>query len=148
MKKNKLVMLFVLLICFKLALEFRTNISLQIKEVLYTRIVTSNFTNISTEKFVETIKNNDGKHLIFIGRKTCPDCINNIKKIKVINDKYKKQHYNSYYYDVEDIKESDFKKKEYLNILKDLDIDSIPSILVLNKNEKILLKQEDISNEK
>lgn len=141
-------MLFVLLICFKLVLEFRTNISLQIKEVLYTRIVTSNFTNISTEKFVETIKNNDGKHLIFIGRKTCPDCINNIKKIKVINDKYKKQHYNSYYYDVEDIKESDFKKKEYLNILKDLDIDSIPSILVLNKNEKILLKQEDISNEK
>lgn len=141
-------MLFVLLICFKLALEFRTNISLQIKEVLYTRIVTSNFTNISTEKFVETIKNNDGKHLIFIGRKTCPDCINNIKKIKVINDKYKKQHYNSYYYDVEDIKESDFKKKEYLNILKDLDIDSIPSILVLNNNEKILLKQEDISNEK
>lgn len=33
-------------------------------------------------------------------------------------------------------------------ILKDLDIDSIPSILVVNKNEKILLKQEDISNEK
>lgn len=148
MKKNKLVLLFALLICFKLALEFRTNISLQIKDILYTRIVTSNFTKISTEKFVEIIEDNDGKHLIFIGRKTCPDCVNNIKNIKNINDKYKKQHFNSYYYDVEKIKEPDFKNEEYLNILNDLDIDSIPSILVLNKNEKILLKQEDISNEK
>jgi|LSQX01.3.fsa_nt_gb hypothetical protein len=94
--------------------------------------------NIDTEKLNSLISNIDSNATIYIGRKTCPSCINLFPKSKQI---FKNEKKNVYYYNTD----KNRMEKLFLSAMEGLGIDGVPTILIIeNGNIKKVLDSQKI----
>lgn len=141
-KYRKYIIVVVFLILIKLLIEFHEPIVHAYLEKNYTNL-TSELTVINYEKFLNLVKNPSEKpFIIFLGRKTCSDCLHESKKIKNYITEYKRKNYHVYYFNCS--KENISNKDEYDQVMKNLKIENIPTLIIFNKsNPQLDIKQYD-----
>lgn len=100
---------------------------------------TENLTTMDSEYIVE-LESNQEPYILYVGSSDCPACVNSIDNVLEILSSYNENEINSYYYPVE------MYTDDFGNILKQLELEYIPSIVYFdgNNRQQIEIKKDSI----
>lgn len=136
---RKLVYITVFLIIFIIVIRYvsKHNILAEIRYEFFTK----KMGDINSKQLLDIEANSkDENYIIYVGRKSCPDCIETIKKINSLKDLFEEDNYEFYYFDTDKHKnEVDF--QEALDLY---DIDFIPTVVISLDSKKYILNHSDL----
>ena len=136
---RKLVYITVFLIIFIFVIRYvsKHNILAEIRYELFTKTMS----DINSKQLLDIeVNSKDENYIIYVGRKSCPDCIEIIKKINSLKDLFEEDNYEFYYFDTDKYKnEVDF--QEALDLY---DIDFIPTVVISLDFKKYILNHSDL----
>lgn len=136
---GKLVYITVFLIIFIFVIRYvsKHNILAEIRYELFTK----KMGDINSKQLLDIEANSkDENYIIYVGRESCLDCIETIKKINSLKDLFEEDNYEFYYFDTDKHKnEVDF--QEALDLY---DIDFIPTVVISLDSKKYILNHSDL----
>ena len=104
-------------------------------------ILTKKMSEINSEQLLNIKQNiNNENNIIYIGRKSCPDCVDEIKKVYSLKNIFSEKSYTFYYFDVDKHKN----ESEFLEAIDLYNIDYVPVVVINEESKEYILNYSDL----